>query len=302
MHRRGRRGDRDVVVERDRDRFDRPPPRPRQVPARRRRTSRTPAASTVSRHHQARPMPAAPPHSANAQACRPATCRGSTASRAIGSRRPTIVAMPSPAARMPQAAATMSRRLGKSKQQQQHRQRIEHDAGSEPPQPLARTKEPSPEQPLQAEEVEERPRSAASTVACHHGISGSSSAKPPIAMWTAWRESSENGCVGPHRGCERSRVRHQASRSASVLSIGISGRQPVSALIRDGSPSTTGLSLGRSLDGSCSTVTRTRASRDQPLEQIADPVARCPSRRCRRGRPCRQRRALHRRAPCRERP
>ena len=40
---------------------------------------------------------------------------------------PTIVAMPSPDARMPQAAATMSRRAGRQ-DQQQDRERIERDA------------------------------------------------------------------------------------------------------------------------------------------------------------------------------
>ena len=42
---------------------------------------------------------------------------------------PTIVAMPSPAARMPHAAATMSRRAGKTNSRSEHRQRIEQHAG-----------------------------------------------------------------------------------------------------------------------------------------------------------------------------
>src|SRR5687768_9947002 len=70
--------------------------------------------TTFSRHHHARTAALSVPKITNARHP-PADLRGFHGIRAIGSRRPTSVAMPSPAARMPHDAATMSRRFGKSR-------------------------------------------------------------------------------------------------------------------------------------------------------------------------------------------
>ena len=67
--------------------------------------------SIAARHHQQRNAPAAPPAIASA-ALPQGLLRGSRASRRRP--RPTSVAAPSPTARMPHAAATMSGRAGKS--------------------------------------------------------------------------------------------------------------------------------------------------------------------------------------------
>ena len=128
QHARRRERHRQVVVEPDRHRLDRGRDQ-------RRDDGRTDREPEIRRRNDRRPAPPAQERARRsardrrARRCRRRSSRGSRATLAPPMRRPTSVAMPSPTARIPHAAATMSGRAGQHQQQQQDRRRIEHEPG-----------------------------------------------------------------------------------------------------------------------------------------------------------------------------
>ena len=200
---------------------------------RRDRRSTTRAAGPSASVHAASALPARLPKTMNA--ARPATdFAGFHGSRADRTWAPTSVANPSPAARMPHAAATISSRDGKHSTsastaigystmpdiQPAPDRRDEKGRGRDSRQ-AARGSRQSPRR-------QEAPPATTSATAA-------GARKRRRLMCAAFRLTSENAAIASASG-SAFRSRHHSSVSDSVCSTGIRGTHPRSARIRLASP------------------------------------------------------------------